>query len=161
MRPNILRTGFGALLALATFLAPQGSLAAQGGANVEGTITDAASGAPIADAAVTVEGTRLQGVTNARGVYRIASIPAGTITLRVRRIGYKTLSTAVTLADGQTFTGNYTITASVVMLEEVVVTGTAGKQERRAQGALVEDLNVSDLSRQMPLNSTTDALQSR
>ena len=161
MRLNILRTGFGALLALATFLAPQRSLAAQGSANVEGTITDAASLAPLADAQVTVEGTRLQGVTNARGYYRINGIPAGTITVQVRRIGYKTLSTALTLADGQNFTGNYALTASVVMLEEVVVTGTAGKQERRAQGALVEDLNVSDLGKQMPLNSTTDALQSR
>ena len=104
MRPNILRSGFGALLALATFLAPQRSLAAQG-ANVEGTITDAASGAAVADARVTVEGTRLQGITNGRGYYRIANISPGTITLMVRRIGYKTLSTAVTLADGQNFTG--------------------------------------------------------
>ena len=160
MRLNILRTGFAALLALATFLAPQRSLAAQG-ASVEGTITDAATRAPIADAQVTVEGTRLQGVSNARGTYRITGIPAGTITLQVRRIGYKTLSTALTLADGQTFTGDYQLTATVVLLEEVVVTGTAGKQQRRAQGALVEDLSISDLSNKMPLNSTTDALQSR
>ncbi len=161
MRLNTIRTGFGAMLALATFLlaAPR-CLAAQG-ANVEGTITDAASRAPIADAQITVEGTRLQGVTNARGYYRISNIPAGTVTLQVRRIGYKTLSTAVTLAEGQNFTGDYAITASVVMLEEVVVTGTAGKQERRAQGALVEDLSISDLSAKMPLGSATDALQSR
>ncbi|HKA58796.1 MAG TPA: SusC/RagA family TonB-linked outer membrane protein [Gemmatimonadales bacterium] len=160
MRLNILRTGFGAMLALGTFLAPQRSLAAQG-ASVEGTITDAASSAPIGDARVTIEGTRLQGVTNARGSYRITNIPAGTITLQVRRIGYKTLSTTVTLADNQNFTGNYAITASVVMLEEVVVTGTAGKQERRAQGALVSDVNVSDLAQVAPLTVTADALRSR
>jgi len=160
MRPNILRAGFGALLALATFVLPERSLAAQG-ASVEGTITDAASLAPIADAEVTVEGTRLQGVTNVRGFYRITNIPAGTVTLRVRRIGYKTLSTAVTLADAQTFTGNYALSASVMLLEEVVVTGTAGKQERRAQGAVVSDVNVSDLAQVAPLNVATDALQSR
>jgi TonB-linked SusC/RagA family outer membrane protein len=160
MRLNFIRTGIGAMLALATFLAPPRSLAAQG-ANVEGTITDAASLAPLTDAQVTVEGTRLQGVTNARGYYRIGSIPPGTITLQVRRIGYKTLSTSVTLAEGQTFTGDYALTASVVMLEEVVVTGTAGKQERRAQGALVADVNVSDLTQVAPINNTTDALQSR
>ena len=161
MRLNSIRTGFGAMLALATFLlaAPR-CLAAQG-ANVQGTITDAASRAPIADAQVTVEGTRLQGVTNARGFYSITGIPAGTVTLQVRRIGYRTLSTAVTLAEGQTFTGDYAITASVLVLEEVVVTGTAGKQERRAQGALVEDVNVADLAQKVPLNVATDALQSR
>jgi TonB-dependent starch-binding outer membrane protein SusC len=160
MRLNFIRTGIGAMLALATFLAPPRSLAAQG-ANVEGTITDAASRAPLVDAQVLVEGTRLQGVTNARGYYRIGSIPAGTITLQVRRIGYKTLSTSVTLADNQNFTGDYSLTASVVLLEEVVVTGTAGKQERKAQGAVVADVNVSDLNAVAPLNVATDALRSR
>lgn len=160
MRLNIIRTGFGAVVALAALLLVPRSLEAQG-ANVEGTVTDAASNAPIADAKVTVEGTRLQGVTNARGYYRIVNIPAGTVTLQVRRIGYKTLSTAVTLADGQNFTGDYAITASVVVLEEVVVTGTAGKQERRAQGALVADVNVADLTQIAPINQATDALQSR
>lgn len=161
MRLNTIRTGFGAMLALATFLLAAPRCLAGQGANVEGTITDAASRAPIADAQVTVEGTRLQGVTNARGYYRIANIPAGTVTLQVRRIGYKTLSTAVTLAEGQNFTGDYAITASVVMLEEVVVTGTAGKQERRAQGALVADVNVADLAQVAPINTATDALRSR
>src|SRR5262245_10948604 len=151
MRLNTLSTGFGALLALATLLTPQRSLAAQG-ASVEGTITDAASGAAVADALVTIAGTRLQGVTNARGFYRIINMTAVTITLQVRRIGYKPLSTAVTLAEGQTFTGNYAITASVVVLEEVVVTGTAGKLERRAQGALVDNVNVADLAAVAPLN---------
>lgn len=160
MRLNRIRTGFGAVVALAMLLVVPRSLEAQG-ASVEGTITDAASGAPIADAQVTVEGTRLQGVTNARGYYRIGNIPAGTITLQVRRIGYKTLSTAVTLAEGQNFTGDYAVTASVVLLEEVVVTGTAGKQERRAQGAVVADVNVADLNAVAPLNVATDALRSR
>jgi TonB-linked SusC/RagA family outer membrane protein len=161
MRLNFIRTGIGAMLALATFLAPPSSVAAAQGANVEGTITDAASRAPIADAQVTVEGTRLQGVTNARGYYRIANIPAGTITLQVRRIGYKTFATAVTLADNQNFTGDYALTASVVLLEEVVVTGTAGKQERRAQGAVVADVNVADLATVATLNVAADALRSR
>jgi TonB-linked SusC/RagA family outer membrane protein len=160
MRLNILRTGLGAFLALAMFVLAPRRLAAQG-ANIEGTITDAASGAPIADARVTVEGTRLQGVTNVRGYYRIANVPSGTITLMVRRIGYKTLSTALTLADNQNFTGNYAIAASVVMLEEVVVTGTAGRQERRAQGAVVSDVNVADITAVAPINNATDALQSR
>ena len=160
MRLNSIRFALSVAVALTALVFVPRSLKAQG-ASVEGTITDAASGAPIADAEVRVEGTRLQGVTNARGYYRIGSIPAGTITLHVRRIGYKTLSTAVTLADGQSFTGDYAITASVVLLEEVVVTGTAGKQERRAQGAVVADVNVADLALVAPLNVATDALRSR
>jgi TonB-linked SusC/RagA family outer membrane protein len=161
MRSNIIRTGLGAALALATLiLAPPQTLAAQG-ASVEGTIRDAATGAAIADAGVTVVGTRLQGVSNVTGYYRIAGIPAGTVTLNVRRIGYKTFSTTVTLADGQNFTGDFAITASVVLLEEVVVTGTAGKQERRAQGAVVADVDVAGIAQVAPINTAADALQSR
>ncbi len=161
MRLNIIRPGLGAVLALAAMiLVPPRSLAAQG-ANVEGTITDAATGAAIADARVTVEGTRLQGVTNVTGYYRIPGIPAGTVTLQVRRIGYKTLSNTVTLADGQNFTGDFAITASVLLLEEVVVTGTAGKQERRAQGAVVADVDVAGLAQVAPINTATDALRAR
>src|SRR6266516_6839621 len=79
--------------------------AAQQTATVQGTITDAASGAAIADARVTVAGTPLQSTTNVLGSYRIAGIQPGNVTLEIRRIGYKTLTTALTLAGGQDFTG--------------------------------------------------------
>ena len=161
MRLNFIRNGLGAVLALATLiLAPPRALAAQG-ANVEGTITDAASGAPIIDAIVSVAGTRLQGVSNVRGYYRITGIPAGTVTLQVRRIGYRTLSRSLDLSDAQNVTADYAITASVVVLEEIVVTGTAGKQERRAQGAVVSDVNVSDIVAVAPISTATDALRAR
>jgi TonB-dependent starch-binding outer membrane protein SusC len=149
--------GAGVALALSFWVAP---LAAQG-ANVGGTITDAASGAPIADARVTVEGTRLQSVTNVRGYYRIAGVPAGTVTVRVHRIGYKTLANAVTLTDGQDFTGDYALTASVVLLEEVVVTGTAGEQRRRAQAATVSDINAAEIKDIAPVTDVSELLQSR
>ena len=109
--------------------------AAQQTATVQGTITDAASGAPIADARVTIAGTPLQSTTNVLGNYRITGINAGNVTLEIRRIGYKTLSAPLTLAAAQEFTGNYSLNASVVQLEEIVVTGTAGDQRSRAQAA--------------------------
>lgn len=156
-----IRNGLGSALTLAALLlaAPR-ALAAQG-ASVEGTITDAATGAPIADARVAVEGTRLQSVSNTLGHYRISDIPAGTVTLRVRRIGYKTLSATVTLAEGQTLTADYPITASVVLLEEVVVTGTAGDERRKAQAATVSNIDAATLNETAPVNDVSDMLQSR
>jgi TonB-linked SusC/RagA family outer membrane protein len=67
----------------------------------------------------------------------------------------------VTLADNQEYTGDYALTASVVLLEEVVVTGTAGQQERRAQAAVVSDVKVSDITPVAPINNLADVLQSR
>lgn len=160
MRFTIGRIGLGAVLALGVLtLAPP--LAAQERATIQGSVTDAASGAPIADAQVAIRGTALQAVSNARGVYRITGVTAGTVTVQIHRIGYKTFETTVTLAEGQEFTGDYQLTGSVVMLEEVVVTGTAGEQQRRAQAATVAAVAVPDLLQAAPITTVADVLRAR
>ncbi|HEY7684981.1 MAG TPA: SusC/RagA family TonB-linked outer membrane protein, partial [Gemmatimonadales bacterium] len=128
---------------------------------IAGTVTDAASGAPIADARVSIVDTRLQSVTNSRGAYRITGVLPGTIPLEVRRIGYRTAVASVTLEIGQEVTSDFQLTASVVMLEEVVVTGTAGELQRRAQAATVSDVNVAGLMEKAPITNVQDVLQSR
>ena len=45
-----------------------------------------------------------------------SAVPAGAVTVQVRRIGYRNFETAVTLAVGQAYTGDYRLTASVVAL---------------------------------------------
>src|SRR5437773_10318397 len=123
---------------------------AQQTAAVQGTIKDAASGAPIADARVAIAGTPLQSTTNVLGNYRITGINSGNVTLEIRRIGYKTLSAPLTLAEAQEFTGNYSLNASVLQLEESVVTGTAGDQRARSQPAQVAHLDVAGLRQVQP-----------
>src|SRR2546422_4078247 len=160
MRFSIGRGFFGAALALgALSLAPPA--VAQQTAAVQGMITDIASGAPIADARVTIVGTVLQSTTNVLGNYRITGIPAGNVSVQVRRIGYKTLTAAVTLAEGQEFTGNYALNASVVQLEEIVVTGTAGDQRARSQAAQVAVLDVAGLRQGQPTPPAPRGFQAR
>ena len=151
----------GALLAAVLLAFASSTGWAQQVAIALGLVTDAASGAPIGDARVTIAGTRLQSVTDYRGAYRIVGVVAGTVTMEVRRIGYKTLTSQVTLLDGQETTTNFALTASVVRLEEVVVTGTAGEQQRRAQAATVSDINVAGLREVAPIANVQDILQSR
>src|SRR6266851_6597817 len=160
MRLTISRANISAVLALSALLVVP-PLRAQQNATVQGTITDAASGAPIADARITIVGTLLQSTTNVLGNYRIAGIVPGNVTLQVRRIGYKTLSTPLTLAEGQEFAGNYALTASVMQLEEIVVTGTAGRLERKAQAATVTDVDVAGLRQVAPTPTVANVLQSR
>src|SRR5256885_7040818 len=160
MRFSIGRGFFGAALALgALSLAPPA--VAQQTAAVQGMITDIASGAPIADARVTIVGTVLQSTTNVLGNYRITGIPAGNVSVQVRRIGYKTLTAAVTLAEGQEFTGNYALNASVVQLEEIVVTGTAGDQRARSQAAQVAVLDVAGSRQGRPTPTRAGGFPSR
>jgi TonB-linked SusC/RagA family outer membrane protein len=160
MRLTIGRVNLGAFVALGAMLVAS-PLRAQQTATVQGTITDVASGAPITDARVTIVGTVLQSTTNVLGNYRITGIAAGNVSVQVRRIGYKTLTAAVTLAEGQEFTGNYALNASVVQLEEIVVTGTAGDQRARSQAAQVAVLDVAGLRQVQPSPSVATDLQSR
>ena len=160
MRLTIGRANISAVLALGALLVVP-PLRAQQTATVQGTITDVASGAPIADARVTITGTVLQSTTNVLGNYRITGIVAGNVTLQVRRIGYKTMTVPLTVAEGQEFTGNYGLTTSVVQLEEIVVTGTAGRQERKAQAATVADVDVAGIRQVAPTQTVANVLQSR
>jgi TonB-dependent starch-binding outer membrane protein SusC len=150
-----------AAAAVALLAGSAGTAWAQQDATLQGIVTDAASGAAIADARLKIVGTMLQAVTNFRGTYRMTGVQPGTVTVEVRRIGYKTTQSQVTLSAGEEATADFALTASVVMLEEVVITGTAGDQHRRAQAGTVSDINVAGLKDVLPVINVQDVLQSR
>jgi hypothetical protein len=55
---------------------------------IDGIITDAATGSPLSQAAVSIDGRASSAVTNAIGYYRISDIPAGEYTVRTQLHGY-------------------------------------------------------------------------
>ncbi|MDX2058004.1 MAG: SusC/RagA family TonB-linked outer membrane protein [Gemmatimonadales bacterium] len=148
----------GAALAL---LAGAPPLVAQNVGTVSGTITDAATGQSLSDVRVTVVGSVLSITTDNRGGYRIANVPAGSVTLQARRIGYKALDKTVTVTAGQTATVDFALNASVVTLDEVIVSGTAGDTKRKAQSATVSEIGVSDIAQTAPIRTFAEILQSR
>src|SRR2546423_15232981 len=101
---------------LAISLAPR-STVAQGG-TVRGRVADSA-GVAIAQAVVRLEPGGLRATTRENGEFSITHVPAGEYTLGVRRIGYVTPSAAITIAEGETVTHDFTVTHSVVSLAEV------------------------------------------
>jgi TonB-linked SusC/RagA family outer membrane protein len=136
------------------------ALIAQTG-TITGKVTDGANGAPIADARVTIGGTALATITNATGEYRLVNVRPGRMTVAVFRLGFKAAGDTVRVAAGQTVTFNVVMAATAATLSEVVVTGTAGNQERRAQSAQVASLSASEILRDAPVMSVGDVLQSR
>src|SRR5262245_55058292 len=132
-------------------------------ATVTGRVTSE-TGAPISGAAVTISSLRLSALTNDAGIYRIA-VPAAVFvarsdSLRVARLGYRPTIVRFTLSPGRV-TVDVTLTSQAVSLEQVVVTGTAGNQERRAQAAVVASVDVSTLTRQAPVTTVTQLLEAR
>src|SRR5207244_10926745 len=103
---------------------------------IAGKVTDGTTKQPLADVRVTIAGTALATQSNAQGGYRLANVRPGPTTVAAFRVGYKATRDTVRLVAGQTVTLDIEMTPSLVTLSEVVVTGTAGNEGRRALAAL-------------------------
>jgi len=85
----------------------------------------------LADVSVVVDGTGRGAVTQADGNFIIVGVPAGTHTVRVRRIGFSSPPVTVTVPAGGTANVSFALEHRVAILEEVVTTGY-GSQRRLA-----------------------------
>jgi TonB-dependent SusC/RagA subfamily outer membrane receptor len=132
-------------LALASLPVAAGAQATTG--TVRGRVVDAAGGRGIADAQVTIEGTRLGGVSGANGDFTIVSVPTGPRNVLVRRIGYAPASKLVSVTPEGGNAGDIAITASALNLTEVVVTGSAAPTEKRKVGTSIASVDSTMISR--------------
>jgi Ca-activated chloride channel family protein len=116
-------------------------LGAQESATVTGRITNA-QGQPEAAVLVRIESLNVGASSAADGQYRLvipaARIRAGqSVTLTASRTGLAPVSRTITISPGAAVTQDFQMAASVLLLENVVVTGTAGAVETRKVPYLV------------------------
>jgi len=147
-------------LALA-LLAPRG-LSAQN-ATITGTVRGQTLG-PVRGAYVAIPDVQVSTLTNDAGTY-VLQVPADRVrgqqvTLVVSNVGYRTQELTVTLSPG-TQRLDVTLQESAITLDEVVVTGTAGRQERKAQAAVVATINAGNIAEVAPITNIAGLLQSR
>ena len=109
---------------------------------ITGRVTETGSGRPLVSVQVSIDGSTLGALTDAQGRYTIPNVPAGDVRLLATRIGYAQLQRTVTVRDGATATADFQMTETAVLLNEVVVTGTAGGTQRRAIGNVVTTVNA-------------------
>ena len=156
MRPTRLSralfTALPSLLLATTVARAQGTLS--------GTVTAAGSGAPLQEARVIVIGTSLFTSTGIDGKYKLSRVPAGTVELRVLHVGYQEQKKSVRILDGQAATLDFSMTNTVVQLEEVVTTAT-GEQRRAEVGNAVDNISISKLTETAPVRTISDVLNAR
>jgi TonB-linked SusC/RagA family outer membrane protein len=144
------------LCLLAVGLAPAAAHAQNTG-RITGTVTDAASGQPLAAATVSVGGTTSSTVTDAEGRYTLTGIAAGTRTVTAARLGSTTQQKAVMVSAGGTATADFALESGVLMLDEVVAVGY-GTQRRGDLTGSVSSVNMQAVER-MPVTSVDQMLQ--
>jgi TonB-dependent SusC/RagA subfamily outer membrane receptor len=119
--------------------------AQSGTGTVTGTVTNAVTGSPIANATVAVVGTTTGGATNARGEFTINGVAAGSQVLRARFVGYQSLDRPVVVKSGGSVSVTFALSVSVVALDEVVVTGTGGSARKREVGNAIGQIKLSEI----------------
>jgi TonB-dependent starch-binding outer membrane protein SusC len=133
-------------------------LAAQAG-TVQGAVTAATTREPIVGAEVTVGGTNLGTRTGADGRFTLLNVPEGSREIRVLAIGYRVATLQITVAADQTTPANVALTTSLLQLDAVVVTGTAGQARVREVGNSIAQVNLSQIKD--PPANMDQLLQSR
>jgi TonB-dependent starch-binding outer membrane protein SusC len=128
---------------------------------ISGEVVDRTTRQPINGAQVTIEGTTRGVSSDARGRFLIPGVAAGTHSLRVQYIGYRTETQEVTVTAGETASVRFELGISAVALDEVVVTGTGGATERRQLGASVASVDVARVQEAVPVADIGSVLQAR
>jgi TonB-linked SusC/RagA family outer membrane protein len=127
-------------------------------ATLTGRVTS--GGQPIEAADVQVVGTQLRALSDADGRYTIANVPAGTHTIRVTRLGYKTLSQNVTVPASGTVTLDFDVETAAIGLDQVVVTVT-GEQRRLEIGNVIGTIQAEGLTAVAPITNLANLLEAR
>ena len=112
---------------------------------ITGKVLDATSQAPIASASVTIVGTTRGTVTRPDGSYSI-SVPTGSATVRVSRIGYAAMNSDASVSAGATVTVNFALKPIAAFLSEIVTTGYGSQRREQITGSVAtvkgSDANV-------------------
>src|SRR6476661_2919743 len=145
---------------------PTNAPPAAGTGRIVGRLVDASTGQGVSDVGVQVVGTSLGTQSGIEGRYAVPDVPAGTVTIQVRRIGYapKTV-TGILLNAGQTLEQNITIQAATVQLRAVQTTAAAERgsvnealdQQRTATG-IVSSVTAEQITRS-PDSDAAQAVQ--
>lgn len=132
---------------------------AQGTSVIRGTVVDSTDQRPVVNAQIALVGTTLGTMSNAEGAFVIARVPAGSVDLRVQRIGYQPTTTSITLGAGDTAVVRIAMEPSAVQLSAVVAVGY-GEESRRNVSAAVATVSNEEIEN-TPIAGVDAALQGK
>jgi TonB-linked SusC/RagA family outer membrane protein len=144
--------GFVALLAAPRWLAAQEGV-------VAGTVVLSGSLRALPGVQVTVKGQAGKGaVSDAAGRFRIGGLSGSQVVLEARSVGFRPDSQTVDI--GSTAV-RFVMAERAVELNEIVVTGTAGGEQRRVLGTSVSAVDVADVTANTAVPSVDGLLMGR
>lgn len=146
-----------ALVVLSGAMLPA-QLSAQQAGVVSGHVLEESTLQPIADAQVMAQGTRIGILSDAEGSFRLTGLAGDSVTLHVRMLGYGELTR--TVAVGATDV-RLLLAKAALELDQVVVTGTAGGAQKRTLGNAVDQIDIAEVQKSMPVNEVQSMINGR
>ncbi|HEY2379135.1 MAG TPA: SusC/RagA family TonB-linked outer membrane protein [Gemmatimonadaceae bacterium] len=132
--------------AAALTLAPCARAAAQQNTgSIAGRVTELESQRPIPEAQIAIVGTTRGARTDVDGRYRITGVPAGTVTLRVARIGFQSTTRQVAVAGAQESTADFGLGSVATVLSAITTTASGTQQLARENGASVAQISTDTI----------------
>lgn len=130
---------------------------------IRGTVLEAATEAPLPNAAVSLQGTRFGVLTDEAGAYTLrAQVAPGTYTLEFRLIGRRPVRQPIELGEQREVTVEpVLLEITAVPLEDIVVTGVGVAARRGALGSTVESVSGAEVSQSPGAAAIDIALQGR
>jgi TonB-linked SusC/RagA family outer membrane protein len=142
-------------------LATPPSLSAQGaGGTVTGRVTDGATGQPIQQARVLVQGTQVGSLTAENGRYTLRVPTSGAVVLEVSRIGYEAKKVTVTISGTAPVTQDVALTQAAFSLSAVVTTVT-GQQRKVELANATTQIAVAEKVAELPVSNMGQLLSGR
>ena len=125
---------------------------------ITGTILATGSEAPVVNAQIAAQGTNRVALSDANGRFRLNGLPAGDISLVIRRVGFRPATqTVASGADGV----RIMLTETPLELNALVVTGQAGAVEKRAIGNSIPTINAADAVQAAAANTMSSLINGR
>lgn len=131
-------------LALLAHLGSAGAALAQGTGTVRGLVTDSTTAAGVGGAQLSVAGTALGSATADNGAYTLR-VPAGTVTLRVQRLGFAPQERQVTVRADETVTANFALRPVATILSAVVSVGY-GSSLREDVSSAISSIRAEEIA---------------
>ena len=119
------------------------------------------SGEPLAAVQVFIAGSGIGALAQQNGRYLLLNVPAGTHTLTAERIGFRSMTSQVTVTAGETAVQDFTLSEQALGLDEIVVTGVPGGTQRRAIGNSVTAVAAAEVTQAVPASNVQDLLMGR
>jgi TonB-linked SusC/RagA family outer membrane protein len=149
----------GALALAAALLASPRAARAQEAGVIAGRVITQTGSQPIVGAQVAVQDQAGKGaVTDASGRFRISGVSGTDVTVNVRMIGYQAISQTVRVGNTNL---QFAMSERALELNQVIVTGTAGGEQKRELGTSVDQVKVSDVTAKQVVPSVDALLNGR